>query len=207
MSISIRNLAIIFLAWATTMLFSQCCTCGDRVAPSAEEETVNIATDQEAEEEAPQEDVAEETISEPAKKTIAKDATADMAPEDVAPKKKPLSITISNLKSETAPVIFSVYDNPDTYLDPKAQIKTYRFVPKGKTLKIKLTDLPYGTYAIAFYQDMNDSGAIDKNFLGIPKEPYAFSNDIRPKTSAPSFADCKFVYSKTANAIKVKMGK
>jgi uncharacterized protein (DUF2141 family) len=112
--------------------------------------------------------------------------TRPQPPADAAAKQKPLSITITELKSATAPVIFSVYQNPDTYLDPKAQLKTYRFVPKGKTLKIKLSDLKFGTYAIAFYQDMNDSGEIDKNGLGIPKEPYAFSNDIRPKMSAPS---------------------
>jgi uncharacterized protein (DUF2141 family) len=56
-------------------------------------------------------------------------------------------------------------------------------------------------------QDMNDSWAIDKNGLGIPKEPYAFSNDIRPKLRAPSFDDCKFIYSKKENSITVKMGK
>lgn len=122
-------------------------------------------------------------------------------------KQKPLSITITNLKSATAPVIFSVYQDEDTYLDPKAQLKTYRFVPKQKTLKIKLSDLKFGTYAIAFYQDLNNSKAIDKNGIGIPTEPYAFSNDIRPKLSAPSFEDCKFEYSKKKNSITVKMGK
>lgn len=122
-------------------------------------------------------------------------------------RRKPLIITITNLKSATAPVIFSVYENEETYLKPDVHLKTYRFVPKGKTLKMKLTDLEYGTYAIAFYQDMNDSGDLDKNLLGIPKEPYAFTNDIRPKLKAPSFDDCKFIYSKKKNSIAVKMGK
>jgi uncharacterized protein (DUF2141 family) len=122
-------------------------------------------------------------------------------------KQKPLTITITNLKSETAPIIFSVYEDEDTYLDPKAQLKTYRFVPKKKTLKITLTDLKFGTYAIAFYQDINNSKAIDKNGLGIPTEPYAFSNDIRPKLSAPSFEDCKFDYNTKKNSINVAMGK
>ncbi len=122
-------------------------------------------------------------------------------------KQKPLTITITNLKSETAPIIFSVYEDEDTYLDPKAQLKTYRFVPKKKTLKITLTDLKFGTYAIAFYQDLNNSKAIDKNGLGIPTEPYAFSNDIRPKLSAPSFDDCKFEYNTKKNSITVAMGK
>lgn len=195
MRIDLRKLGIILLSISTVMLFEQCCTCGEKAAPTNEEET--------SEEETTDVD-DEETDTTAIADAPDKGSKADGA---AAKKQKPLSITITDLKSATAPVIFSVYENPDTYLEPKAQLKTYRFVPKATTLKLKLTDLPYGTYAIAFYQDMNDSGKIDKNGLGIPKEPYAFSNDIRPKMSAPSFADCKFVYGKKENSITVKMGK
>jgi uncharacterized protein (DUF2141 family) len=30
----------------------------------------------------------------------------------------------------------------------------------------------------------------DKNFLGIPTEAYAFSNNIRPRFSVPTFEEC-----------------
>jgi len=204
MILNLRNIALATTASATIMLFSQCCNCGDKAAPAPTEEST-------AEETEPDEEMDGETADTSATAddmpTAKKEVKPSKEPVEAVAKQKPLSITITELKSATAPVIFSVYDNADTYLDPKAQLKTYRFVPKGKTLKIKLSDLKFGTYAIAFYQDMNDSGEIDKNGLGIPKEPYAFSNDIRPKMSAPSFADCKFIYSKSANAINVKMGK
>jgi len=167
----------------------------------ADEGTADGEASTEAETDSIPELVAEGEVTEGSTKELEK-----IKPNE-AKKQKPLTITITDLKSATAPVIFSVYEDADTYLDPKAQLKTYRFVPKATTLKLKLTDLPFGTYAIAFYQDMNDSGAIDKNGLGIPKEPYAFSNDIRPKLRAPSFDDCKFIYSKKENSITVKMGK
>jgi len=206
MRIDLRTLGIILLSISTVMLFEQCCTCGDQIAPATEEE----ASEAETSEEVAEEEIADERPADAKAKAkpIADAPKTVLSKEEAeAKKQKPLSVTITNLKSATAPVIFSVYDNADTYLDPKAQLKTYRFVPTATTLKLKLTDLPYGTYAIAFYQDMNDSGDIDKNGLGIPKEPYAFSNDIRPKMSAPSFADCKFIYSKKENSIEVKMGK
>lgn len=199
MKINLRTKGIVALSFSMIMLFEQCCNCGEKSSTIPEEKIT-----EDDEESTSDEDIAEtdSTLSElPADK-----GAASTPASETAKKQKPLSITITNLKSATAPVIFSVYDNEETYLDPKAQLKTYRFVPKGKTLKLKITDIKFGTYAIAFYQDMNDSGDIDKNGLGIPKEPYAFSNDIRPKMSAPSFADCKFVYSKTANRINVKMG-
>ncbi len=203
MSIGLRQISIVLLASAAVMLLSQCCNCGVQPPPAPEEEsgdemeTVDGST----------EEATDTTATSTSEKTAEKPDAATASPAEAAKKQKPLSITITDLKSATAPVIFSVYENPDTYLDPKAQLKTYRFVPKSKTLNIKLTDLKFGTYAIAFYQDMNDNGKIDKNGLGIPKEPYAFSNDIRPKMAAPSFADCKFNYSKKQNVISVKMGK
>lgn len=36
-------------------------------------------------------------------------------------------------------------------------------------------DLSPGRYAIAVYQDKNKNGKLDKNFFGMPKEPYGFS--------------------------------
>jgi len=194
MSIHTRTAGIMALSITMVMLLGQCRTPADEEAADGEAST-------EAETDSIPELVTEGEVTEGGTEELKK-----IVPDE-AKKQKPLSITITDLKSATAPVIFSVYEDADTYLDPDAQLKTYRFVPKATTLKIKLIDLPFGTYAIAFYQDMNDNGKIDKNVLGIPKEPYAFSNDIRPKLKAPSFDECKFVYSKKEHSITVKMGK
>jgi uncharacterized protein (DUF2141 family) len=52
-------------------------------------------------------------------------------------------------------------------------------------------DLPLGDYAIAIYQDVNSNKKLDTNLFGYPKEPFGFSNNIKPKLSAPGFADCR----------------
>ena len=119
----------------------------------------------------------------------------------------PLTLTITGLISETAPIIMSFYVKEATFLEKKAQLRTYRFVPMGYTITVKVNDLDFGIYAIAAYQDVNSSGQIDRNFLGIPKEPYAFSNNIRPKAAAPKFKDCKFTYSRTAHVMGMKLVK
>ena len=33
---------------------------------------------------------------------------------------------------------------------------------------------------------------MNRKFIGIPKEPYGFSNNVRPKLSKPTFEACKF---------------
>jgi len=52
--------------------------------------------------------------------------------------------------------------------------------------------VPAGEYAIALYHDENNNGKCDRNFFGIPKEGFAFSNNVKPFLSAPSFKSCKF---------------
>ena len=117
----------------------------------------------------------------------------------------PLTVIIKDLSSATAPVIVGVYGAKNKFPDPKGQLKEYKFVPKGKILTAKITDLKFGTYALAVYQDVNSSGKINKNFIGLPTEPYGFSNNYKPKTKAPGFDDCKFDYSAKTNSVTITM--
>jgi uncharacterized protein (DUF2141 family) len=55
-------------------------------------------------------------------------------------------------------------------------------------------DIPPGTYALAVIHDENMNGKLDVNLLGIPKEGYGFSNDVKALFGAPSFAAASFVY-------------
>lgn len=53
--------------------------------------------------------------------------------------------------------------------------------------------LPEGVYAVACFVDENGNGKIDKNWLGIPSEPYCFSANYKPVLSAPDFEDCDLI--------------
>jgi len=41
-------------------------------------------------------------------------------------------------------------------------------------------DIPPGTYALVVIHDENMNGKLDTNWVGIPKEGYGFSNDVKP---------------------------
>ena len=60
---------------------------------------------------------------------------------------------------------------------------TYRFV------------LPNGTYAIGIFVDANYNNEMDRNFFGVPKEQYGFSNDAKGSFGPPSFKDASFTVS------------
>ena len=65
-----------------------------------------------------------------------------------------------------------------------------------------------GTYAIQAFHDENSNDKVDRNFLGVPKEGVGFSNDAKivlfpPR--APQWADAKFAYPGTAQAVSLKL--
>ncbi|GAB3997724.1 hypothetical protein GCM10028807_43480 [Spirosoma daeguense] len=64
-----------------------------------------------------------------------------------------------------------------------------------------------GTYAVAIFHDENANGKMDKKMFGIPKEPYGFSNNFRPKMSAPKFSDCQFDVGNSSKTIQIALKK
>lgn len=101
-----------------------------------------------------------------------------------------LTVNVTGLENNDGVLQFGLYNNADQFPNVGETFKMIRVKTKGATRKYTFKGLPKGSYAVAIYQDENNNDNCDKNFIGVPKEPYAFSNDIRPKLSAPSFDDC-----------------
>jgi len=53
-------------------------------------------------------------------------------------------------------------------------------------------DILPGTYALAVWHDEDEDKELDKNFLGIPKENYGFSNNASGTFGPPDFKDAAF---------------
>jgi uncharacterized protein (DUF2141 family) len=60
------------------------------------------------------------------------------------------------------------------------------------TVACVFRSLPAGTYAVSAAHDVNDNGQTDRNFVGLPTEPWAVSNNVRPTLRAPRFAEAAF---------------
>lgn len=54
------------------------------------------------------------------------------------------------------------------------------------------TNLKSGKYAVSVMNDQNGNKVLDKNLLGIPKEEWGVSNNIRPTLRAPKFEEAVF---------------
>ena len=59
-------------------------------------------------------------------------------------------------------------------------------------LEFVFESVPNGEYTVSIYQDENENGALDKNFIGIPNEPYGVSLEGKSMFGPPSYKDAKF---------------
>ncbi|GAA4013655.1 hypothetical protein GCM10022408_28460 [Hymenobacter fastidiosus] len=118
-----------------------------------------------------------------------------------------VTVVVSELVSTRAVVKLYFYNVRDKFLQ-HGGYAFMRVVKPGGQNQIQLPiDLPHGEWAVAITQDMNNNDKLDKNFLGIPTEPYAFSNNIRPTISAPDFNQCKFMVNGTGKVVSIVLKK
>lgn len=155
--------------------------------------------------EQPPEILAEILLKDTVEVVLALENAIEVIEEEIVVKRKPLKLIIKQLASPTAPVIVGIYRSKHKFLSKESRLKEYTFIPKNHTLTVFISDIDYSEIAIAVYQDMNSNGQFDKNFLGLPKEGYAFSNNFKPTIKAPDYDDCKFNYDSTSCMISMNL--
>ncbi len=103
-----------------------------------------------------------------------------------------LTIEVDNIKEEKGTVVFSVYSNSKDFLKQGKEYISGKIKVVAKFLRITVSDMPEGDYAVAIFQDLNDDGDCNVNKLGVPKEPYGFSTNYKPTIKAPVFKTVSF---------------
>ena len=106
-----------------------------------------------------------------------------------------LKVTVTNVKTLKGTVEIGIFNNANTFLEKGKEYKINSKVVTNNTVEFTFKDVPKGDYAISIYHDVNADKECNMNFIGIPKEPYGFSNNFRPKFVKPTFNDCKIELS------------
>lgn len=115
-----------------------------------------------------------------------------------------LTVSITHIADTRHLIYIAVSTKSDGFPDHPDVVKYVAFDPSGKnSASVVIPDIPYGKYAVMIFQDMNDNKKLDKGFLGIPKEPVAFSNDFHPLFGPPTWKDCEFEYSEYSYMIRI----
>ena len=118
-----------------------------------------------------------------------------------------LKVIVENIAVAKGRVHVGIYKDAATF--PK---KKYAFAGKEVpvsamgSLEVMIADLEPGRYAVAVFHDTNGNGKLDTNVLGVPTEPYTFSNGAVAKWGNPGFEEAAFGLSGAGRRISVKLG-
>ena len=62
-----------------------------------------------------------------------------------------------------------------------------------------------GQYGISAFQDVNNNEKLDTSFIGLPKEPYGFSQNARGKFGPPGFKEIAFEIGSEPETVEINL--
>ena len=116
-----------------------------------------------------------------------------------------MTIDVTGLKNANGKIMVAVFDNADHFLKQPIRTGTGTVDAQTGTVHMLLTDLPPGDYAISLFHDQNSNGKLDKNPIGMPIEPYGFSNDAAGAYGPPTFQQSLTHLADTGSVVKVSL--
>jgi uncharacterized protein (DUF2141 family) len=114
-----------------------------------------------------------------------------------------LTIEIKGLASANGKVLISLYDKADGWM--RLGLKTGGVVAQKDGVTYEFKDLPMGEYALSIHHDENGNGKFDTNPVGMPIEPYGFSNDAMGNFGPPTFEQAKFKLDQDKKTITLNL--
>lgn len=116
------------------------------------------------------------------------------------------SITINFSSQQTKGVVnMSVYDSKENFLSKPFKQKRGDMLD-GKDIQVVIEGLCLGhQYSIASFLDENDNQKLDKNFIGMPQEPYGFSKNVKGTFGPPSYEETKITLDQENKQISITL--
>jgi uncharacterized protein (DUF2141 family) len=129
-----------------------------------------------------------------------------------------LRVTVEGIRSSEGMVLMGLYDSEASFVNAIEASDEHGFLidpdrfgavalRANAALRsaVVFSNLDPGRYAAIVFQDENSNGKLDKSFLGVPTEPYGFSNNVQGFLGPPSFVDAAMPIGDDNKAIRIAM--
>ena len=98
-------------------------------------------------------------------------------------------------------------DDPAKFLKSGGKLARLR-VPAAQGETLFCIAVPKaGIYALAIYHDRNANTKLDKNFIGLPSEPFGLSNNPPLRLAMPKHRDSAFEINGPRTPVMINLGK
>jgi len=114
-----------------------------------------------------------------------------------------LTVIVTGIESNEGVVKIGLYNSRENYEGKEKPFKGLKVTIENRKAIGAFENIPFGVYAVKLYHDENSNGKLDKNFLGIPTEDYAFSNNASGTFGPADYDDAKFIFNKNKMKIEI----
>ena len=102
-----------------------------------------------------------------------------------------LTINVTNLTTTEGTVMVQIMQGEAQFNGDEPSIASMMSRATDEEMTFS-TRLPAGEYAIRVMHDVNNNGEMDSNFVGMPTEPWAMSNNAKGNFGPPKWEEAKF---------------
>ncbi|OQX79839.1 MAG: hypothetical protein B6D61_02870 [Bacteroidetes bacterium 4484_249] len=117
-----------------------------------------------------------------------------------------IKINITNIKSLNGEIKAILWNSSVGF--PKEKDRYYKRTKQkvnNDTIEICFDNIPFGDYAISFFQDENENMEFDRNRWKRTSEPFGLSGKPDFEKRPVKFDDCKFTVNKAKMEIHIPM--
>lgn len=111
-----------------------------------------------------------------------------------------IKVKVQNIRQFQGVISVALCNNADDFMTETYKEIKAKVTPSGD-INVEFAKVPKGTYAIRVYQDSDNSGDLTTNIIGIPEEPFGFSNNPRLKIGPPAFSEASFDVKADVNLV------
>ena len=100
------------------------------------------------------------------------------------------TIVVNNIEEIKGRILIGIFEKEEDYPKEDRMFRALAIKVDANAVSGSVS-VPKGEYAVALFHDENDDEICNTNWIGIPREAFGFSNNIRPFFSLPAFDKVK----------------
>ena len=111
----------------------------------------------------------------------------------------PLAVTVSGFRAVSGTLVVGLYADEADW-NRGASFRNAIVEVNGDEVSFTFDDLAPGIYGLKLFQDLDGDNRLDTSGMGIPTEPYGFSNNARGMFGPARWSAASFTISEGENA-------
>jgi uncharacterized protein (DUF2141 family) len=102
-----------------------------------------------------------------------------------------LTVIVNNVQQDVGQVMLGLFSSAEGFPKTFSQGTLAPAKERNATGQVRLVfkGLAPGQYAATAFHDLDSNGKLNANLMGLPTEPYGFSNNARGNFGPPAFKD------------------